>query len=199
MAERSPRDPRDPLDEEAAWAEIVAGYGDQPSFAAGDGDGKDEPAGSDGRKDTGQDRAGDAKDGDGEAGESKADDSKTGAGKDESARPGSFVVFAPGVGPRNWTAAEASDDDFDETDEGHFTPPEPPPLPEADVTTKFAWLAVIGGPMLLVAMVLLQQPVTWWITVLGIGGFLGGFATLVARMKKDDEDDNDLPGSGAVV
>ncbi|MEJ8647577.1 hypothetical protein WKI65_05665 [Streptomyces sp. MS1.AVA.3] len=199
MAERSPRDPRDPLDEEAAWAEIVAGYGDQPSFAAGDGDGKDEPAGSDGKKDTGQDEAGDGKDGDSKAGDSKADDSKAGAGTDEPARPGSFVVFAPGVGPRNWTAAEASDDDFDETDEGHFTPPEPPPLPEADVTTKFAWLAVIGGPMLLVAMVLLQQPVTWWITVLGIGGFLGGFATLVARMKKDDEDDNDLPGSGAVV
>ncbi|MGW2026241.1 hypothetical protein [Streptomyces decoyicus] len=204
MAERSPRDPRDPLDEEAAWAEIVAGYGDQPSFAAGDGDGKDEPAGSDGRKDTGQDEAGDGKgddrkDGASTADDGKAGDSKTGAGKDESARPGSFVVFAPGVGPRNWTAAEASDDDFDETDEGHFTPPEPPPLPEADVTTKFAWLAVIGGPMLLVAMVLLQQPVTWWITVLGIGGFLGGFATLVARMKKDDEDDDDLPGSGAVV
>lgn len=58
---------------------------------------------------------------------------------------------------------------------------------------------MIGGPLLLVAMVLLQQPVTWWITVLGIGGFLGGFATLVARMKNDDEDDNDLPGSGAVV
>ncbi|MGW9173460.1 hypothetical protein [Streptomyces decoyicus] len=206
MAERSPRDPRDPLDEEAAWAEIVAGYGDQPSFAAGDGDGKDEPAGSDGRQDTGQDGDGvengkgdDRKDGASTADDGKAGDSKTGAGKDESARPGSFVVFAPGVGPRNWTAAEASDDDFDETDEGHFTPPEPPPLPEADVTTKFAWLAVIGGPMLLVAMVLLQQPVTWWITVLGIGGFLGGFATLVARMKKDDEDDDDLPGSGAVV
>ncbi|WP_406212007.1 hypothetical protein [Streptomyces decoyicus] len=194
MAERSPRDPRDPLDEEAAWAEIVAGYGDQPSFAAGDGDGKDESAGSDGKKDTEPDEAGD-----GTAGDSTAGDSKTGDSQDAPARPGSFVVFAPGVGPRNWSAAEASDDDFDETDEGHFTPPEPPPLPEADVTTKFAWLAVIGGPMLLVAMVLLQQPVTWWVTVLGIGGFLGGFATLVARMKKDDEDDDDLPGSGAVV
>ncbi|MGW7640665.1 hypothetical protein [Streptomyces decoyicus] len=209
MAERSPRDPRDPLDEEAAWAEIVAGYGDQPSFAAGDGDGKDEPAGSDGKKDTEQDEAGDGTAGDGTvgdstagdstAGDSKTGDSKTGDSQDAPARPGSFVVFAPGVGPRNWSAAEASDDDFDETDEGHFTPPEPPPLPEADVTTKFAWLAVIGGPMLLVAMVLLQQPVTWWVTVLGIGGFLGGFATLVARMKKDDEDDDDLPGSGAVV
>ncbi|BDH10710.1 hypothetical protein [Streptomyces hygroscopicus] len=198
MAERSPRDPRDPLDEEAAWAEIVAGYGDQPSFAAGDGDGKDEPSGSDGKKDTEQDKAGDGTAGTSTVGDSTAGDSKTGDSEDAPARPGSFVVFAPGVGPRNWSAAEASDDDFDETDEGHFTPPEPPPLPEADVTTKFAWLAVIGGPMLLVAMVLLQQPVTWWITVLGIGGFLGGFATLVARMKKDDEDD-DLPGSGAVV
>ncbi|MFI5524078.1 hypothetical protein [Streptomyces platensis] len=193
MAERSPRDPRDPLDEEAAWAEIVAGYGEQPSFPAGGGDSGDEAAeqaGADGTAEkpeaaapsetAGKDGPG-AKDGPGDA-----------------ARPGSFLVYAPGAGPRDWKAAEASDDDFDEGDEGHFTPPEPPPLPKADVTAKFAWLAVIGGPLLLVAMVLLQQPVTWWITVLGIGGFLGGFATLVARMKDDDEDD-DLPGSGAVV
>ncbi|WP_328387396.1 hypothetical protein OHS81_27295 [Streptomyces sp. NBC_00400] len=217
MAERSPRDPRDPLDEEAAWAEIVAGYGAQPSFPPGDGDdGTDEPAGNGGTNPerTGENPAADA-------GESAVEDTgkhstagsagsgkdspessgKDGAGdgKDDAPRPGSFVVFAPGVGPRNWSPSEPSDDDFDETDEGHFTPPEPPPLPQADVTAKFAWLAVIGGPLLLVAMVLLQQPVTWWITVLGIGGFLGGFATLVARMKNDDEDDNDLPGSGAVV
>ncbi|MGY5137722.1 hypothetical protein ACWGJW_35990 [Streptomyces nigrescens] len=200
MAERSPRDPRDPLDEEAAWAEIVAGYGEQPSFPAGDGDGGDGEAGATGSaaKD-----ATDATDGKPEAAApSEAagkDGTGDGSGTGDAARPGSFVVFAPGVGPRDWSAAKPSDDDFDETDEGHFTPPEPPPLPKADVTTKFAWLAVVGGPLLLVAMVLLQQPVTWWITVLGIGGFLGGFATLVARMKDDDEDDNDLPGSGAVV
>ncbi|MFF8789697.1 hypothetical protein [Streptomyces sp. NPDC015125] len=216
MAERSPRDPRDPLDEEAAWAEIVAGYGAQPSFPPGDGDdGTDEPAGNGGSKsteaDAGKSAAVDAGNVDTEdAGKDGTEDSDEGAGKHaeqgkagdgmaDAPRPGSFVVFAPGAGPRSWTPAEASDDDFDETDEGHFTPPEPPPLPQADVTAKFAWLAVIGGPMLLVAMVLLQQPVTWWITVLGIGGFLGGFATLVARMKNDDEDDNDLPGSGAVV
>ncbi|MFI0904912.1 hypothetical protein ACH4TE_15405 [Streptomyces sioyaensis] len=212
MAERSPRDPRDPLDEEAAWAEIVAGYGEQPAFPTGDGPppspAEDGDSDSDGKGKTA------AKD------ESGAED-ETGASEDEAAaggtgtgavsgpgsgdpltgssRPGSFVVYAPGVGPRDWSAAKASDDDFDDSDEGHFTPPEPPPLPQADVTAKFAWIAVIGGPLLLVAMVLLQQPVTWWITVLGIGGFLGGFATLVARMKNDDEDDDDLPGSGAVV
>ncbi|MCZ1010424.1 hypothetical protein [Streptomyces lydicus] len=231
MAERSPRDPRDPLDEEAAWAEIVAGYGDQPSFPPEDGDdGTDEPAGNGGTntKGTGEDTAAGGAENAGKdstagpagsesSGKDSPDDSgkdrpgKDGPGRDgpgrdgpgdgkgDAARPGSFVVFAPGVGPRNWSPSEPSDDDFDETDEGHFTPPEPPPLPQADVTAKFAWIAVIGGPLLLVAMVLLQQPVTWWITVLGIGGFLGGFATLVARMKNDDEDDNDLPGSGAVV
>ncbi|AZS71380.1 hypothetical protein DDE74_10855 [Streptomyces lydicus] len=200
MAERSPRDPRDPLDEEAAWAEIVAGYGEQPSFPAGDGDGT---AGASGSSGAAANDSTDGTDGKAEAAApSEAagkDGTGDGAGTGDAARPGSFVVFAPGVGPRDWSAGKPSDDDFDETDEGHFTPPEPPPLPKADVTTKFAWLAVVGGPLLLVAMVLLQQPVTWWITVLGIGGFLGGFATLVARMKDDDEDDNDLPGSGAVV
>ncbi|MFJ3954354.1 hypothetical protein ACIPXV_30690 [Streptomyces libani] len=206
MAERSPRDPRDPLDEEAAWAEIVAGYGEQPSFPAGDGDGGDGTAGASGTPGASGSSGAATKDGtDGKpeaAAPSEAagkDGTGEGSGTGDAARPGSFVVFAPGVGPRDWSAGTPSDDDFDETDEGHFTPPEPPPLPKADVTTKFAWLAVVGGPLLLVAMVLFQQPVTWWITVLGIGGFLGGFATLVARMKDDDEDDNDLPGSGAVV
>ncbi|WP_411138920.1 hypothetical protein [Streptomyces sp. C10] len=203
MAERSPRDPRDPLDEEAAWAEIVAGYGEQPSFPAGGGDGGDGTAGDSGASGSSGAATKDGTDGKtGAAAPSEAagkDGTGDGAGTGDAARPGSFVVFAPGVGPRDWSARTPSDDDFDETDEGHFTPPEPPPLPKADVTTKFAWLAVVGGPLLLVAMVLFQQPVTWWITVLGIGGFLGGFATLVARMKDDDEDDNDLPGSGAVV
>ncbi|MFI6767534.1 hypothetical protein [Streptomyces sp. NPDC050355] len=186
MAERSPRDPRDPLDEEAAWAEIVAGYGEEPSFPTAD----EKTEKTEKTQET-----------DGNDNGRPPTNSSTGDSEDEGAgpRPGSFVVFAPGVGPRDWSTAEASDDDLDETDEGHFTPPEPPPLPTADTTTKFAWLAVLGGPLLLVAMVIFQQPVTWWITVLGIGGFLGGFATLVARMKNDDGDDDHLPGGGAVV
>jgi hypothetical protein len=213
VAERSPRDPRDPLDEEAAWAEIVAGYGEQPSFPEADDDTKDAPgtAGAPGSEDTADAKEGRGpKDAEEDGGPKDAKDSPDepprtdgttgkGAGEGGAPRPGSFVVFAPGVGPRDWSGAEPSDDDFDETDEGHFTPPEPPPLPKADTTTKFAWLAVLGGPLLLVAMVIFQQPVTWWITVLGIGGFLGGFATLVARMKNDDEDDDHLPGGGAVV
>ena len=77
-------------------------------------------------------------------------------------------------------------------------PPEPPPLNTGDTTSKFAWLGVVGGPILLLVAVLLGWDMTWWLTTLGIGGFLGGFATLVARMRTDEDDDDD-PGRGAVV
>ncbi|WP_052865802.1 hypothetical protein [Streptomyces niger] len=237
------RDPRDPLDEDAAWAEIVASYGEEPAFPApedrpsapmsGDADRPvteldlekglanwekelgldkgpvekpDGPLGTEPEKGSGagleaaaetrpgaEEAAGDAPPA--ERPENGAGDRPGGGSGD---RPGSFVVFAPGVGPRDWSAAEPSDEDFDEDDEGHFTPPEPPPLPQADVTTKFAWIALLGGPLLLILVMVFQQPVTWWITTLGIGGFLGGFATLVARMKSDD-DDEPRPGGGAVV
>ncbi|MER7518130.1 hypothetical protein [Streptomyces sp. NPDC126499] len=130
---------------------------------------------------------------------------------DEGGKPalGSSIVFAPGVGvgvggggPRDYSLAEPDETSGDaDGDEGHFVPPEPPPLPEADTTTKFAWLGVVGGPVLMLIAVLLRWDMTWWLTTLCVGGFLGGFVTLVARMKHDDEDDDgfDDPGRGAVV
>lgn len=57
---------------------------------------------------------------------------------------------------------------------------------------------MIGGPLLLLLAVLLGWNMTWWLATIGIGGFLGGFATLVGRMRSDDEDEDD-PGRGAVV
>ncbi len=57
---------------------------------------------------------------------------------------------------------------------------------------------MVGGPVLLLLAVLLQWEMTWWLTTVGVGGFLGGFVTLVARMEHDDEDGDD-PGRGAVV
>ncbi|MEU8776084.1 hypothetical protein [Streptomyces sp. NPDC048606] len=183
-----------PLDEEAAWAAIVAGYGQEPPDPPGarpfrpienlmlpEEDVKPEPP---------------------EAPEAPA----TPAAPAAPAAPalGSSVVFAPGVGadgpvagPRDHSLAEPKDDDLTASDEGHFVPPEPE-LPPADTTAKFAWLAVVGGPVLLLLAVLLQWDMTWWLTTLGIGGFLGGFATLVARMDHGDDEDDD-PGRGAVV
>lgn len=102
-----------------------------------------------------------------------------------------FTVYAAGTGPRDWKPANAGEE------EDHFVPPEPPPLPSLDNTAKLAWIAVLGGPALLFSAVILQIPVNWWLITFGVGGFLGGFGTLVYRM--NDEDDFDDPGRGAVV
>ncbi|MFD9354194.1 hypothetical protein [Streptomyces sp. NPDC060031] len=171
-----------PLDEEAAWAAIVAGYGQEPPDPPGarpykpienlllpEEDVKPEPP----------------------------------VPPPPAAALGSSVVFAPGVGlsgPRDHSLVEPKDEDLtpaDRAEEGHFVPPEPE-LPPADATSKFAWLAVVGGPVLLLLAVVFQWEMTWWLTTLGIGGFLGGFATLVARMSQGDDDEDD-PGRGAVV
>ncbi|MET8826671.1 hypothetical protein ABZX40_08730 [Streptomyces sp. NPDC004610] len=187
-----------PFDEEAAWAAIVAGYGDEPKDPPGAKPFKSvedlallesEKNGAESGTESGTEGVAASSAGDAEP-------------KEETPAPlGGSVAFAPGVGgggPRDYSVAEPSEDDLDETDEGHFVPPEPPPLPTADVTAKFAWLAVVGGPLLLLLAVLLSWDMTWWLATLGIGGFLGGFSTLVARMRTDDEDGED-PGRGAVV
>ena len=182
---REPEEKGVPFDEAAAWEAIVAGYGEEPPDPPGAKPFKSvedlallEP----------------------ETNEGEVEAQAPRKAEDKPAKPlGGSVSFAPGVGgPRDYSVAEPSDDDLDETDEGHFVPPEPPPLPDADVTSKFAWLGVLGGPVLLLLAILLGWEMTWWLTTLCIGGFLGGFATLVMRMRTDDEDDDD-PGRGAVV
>ncbi|MCS0636361.1 hypothetical protein NX801_11960 [Streptomyces sp. LP05-1] len=197
MAEQHDSDKRDeqPFDEAAAWAAIVAAYGEEPADPPGakpfksvddlallEEDRNDTPDAPDPR--------------------SGPDTSRTGSS--EPAGPlGGSVVFAPGVGgagPRDYKPAPPGDDDLGPEDEGHFVPPEPPPLPEADAAAKFAWLGVVGGPVLMLVAVVLGWDMTWWLTTLCVGGFLGGFATLFARMKHDDEEDGgDDPGRGAVV
>ncbi|MFJ1600603.1 hypothetical protein [Streptomyces sp. NPDC088261] len=231
MAEQhdADREPQ-PIDEDAAWAAIVAGYGDEPAdppgakpFKSVDGlalleGGKNstgsgpEPSPDQGAK-SAEDGAGNSPEksagktaakstGDShDSGAESGADGGTDGGTDEARPPlGGSVVFAPGVGsrvagPRDY---EAPEDPDDPDDEGHFVPPEPPPLPEADVTSKFAWLGVVGGPVLMLVAVLLQWDMTWWLTTICVGGFLGGFATLVARMSHGDDEDDD-PGRGAVV
>ncbi|MFF0016019.1 hypothetical protein [Streptomyces sp. NPDC005374] len=185
-----------PFDEQAAWAAIVAGYGDEPPDPPGTKPFKSvedlallETETND--EQTAAETAATPK---------KDSPKKDGPKNDEKpAKPlGGSVSFAPGVGPRDYSAPDASEDDFEEDDEGHFVPPEPPPLPAADTTAKFAWLGVLGGPLILLVAVLLGWEMTWWLATVGIGGFLGGFVTLVTRMRVDDEDE-DGPGRGAVV
>lgn len=194
------REPSLPADEEAAWAAIVAAYGDEPldnptdptdSTDPADPANPADPADSADAAGSGDEAQGkdDASERDGDTLTKPRPAPDDGAGEPPVR---SITVYAAGTGPRDW---EAPDDD----DEGHFVPPEPPPLPETDTTTKFAWVAVLGGPLLLIGAILFQVDLTWWIVTLGVGGFLGGFGTLVARMRDGHDDDWDDPGRGAVV
>lgn len=184
------REPTLPADEEAAWAQIVAGYGEQPDVPdddrQDDGD-RDDGDGSDRDDRDDRDEAGRAVDG-GDA----RDGGDATADRDAADRPvRSFTVYSAGTGPRDWEGP-------DDGDEDHFSPPEPPPLPEADATTKFGWLAALGGPLLLLGCVLFDVYLSWWIITAGVGGFLGGFAALLTRLRDGDDDFED-PGGGAVV
>lgn len=188
-----------PFDEVAAWQAIVAGYGDEPPDPPGAKPFKSvEDLALLEAEPNAPERVEEAVAPDKNA-EEPADTPTDQAGPSAVKPLGSSVAFAPGVGsgPRDYSVPDPVEEDLDEDDEGHFVPPEPPPLPAADVTAKFAWLAVMGGPVLLLLAVLLGWEMTWWLTTVGIGGFLGGFATLVIRMRDDEEDDD--PGRGAVV
>ncbi|WP_432588647.1 hypothetical protein ABVG11_27545 [Streptomyces sp. HD1123-B1] len=214
-------------DDDAAFAEIVAAYGEEPpdppeaerwpvaenlveQWGRKPAPAAADPVREDGAPEapehtgSGPDAPAEGEAGaDGPAADGKAADDVTkpvtGAPGDGDKPVGSFIVYAPGVGPRDWEADEPSGDDFDDGDEGHFVPPEPPPLPEADTTSRFAWIGVLGGPLLLIGVVMFQVELTWWITTLGVGGFLGGFATLVMRMRDSDDEEDEDPGRGAVV
>ena len=91
----------------------------------------------------------------------------------------------------------AGDDSADDSDEGHYIPPPPPPLPQADPVTKFAWVALAGGPLYLLLTAILQWEVPGWAAFLAVAAFVGGFVTLVLRMGDDRRDDG--PDDGAVV
>ncbi|MFB7663465.1 hypothetical protein ACFC1R_05860 [Kitasatospora sp. NPDC056138] len=114
------------------------------------------------------------------------------------ATPPDLADFAPRPRPRPAAPGPRDFEISEDPDEGHFVQPDPP-LPPADTTAKFAWLAVLGGPALLLFDVLVWREVSGWPAWIGITAFLGGFVTLVARMKDHDEDEPPDPNGGAVV
>jgi hypothetical protein len=92
---------------------------------------------------------------------------------------------------------DADDEPADATDEEHFVPPPPPPVPRGDAISRFAWLGLIGAPVLTLLCVLMSWRLEGWQALLVAGAFIGGFATLVIRMGNGDDEDD--PDGGAVV
>lgn len=92
---------------------------------------------------------------------------------------------------------DVPDEPAEATDEEHFVPPPPPPVPRGDAISRFAWLGLIGAPVLTLLCVLMSWRLEGWQALLVAGAFIGGFATLVIRMGNGDDDDD--PDGGAVV
>lgn len=73
-------------------------------------------------------------------------------------------------------------------DEGHFTPPPPPEIPEGTPIKRMAWAGTLGGPLVLILIAL-----TGWdpprIVSIGAGlATIAGFITLVWNLPESRED-----------
>ncbi len=108
------------------------------------------------------------------------------------AQPSSSAGNSPG---------DAGDEDFEDTepdDDEHYVPPVPPPVPQPHPVTRWAALAVIGGLAVLILPTVFSDPVGPGLALLAVLAVVGGFGTLVARMRDDPPTDSG-PDDGAVV
>ena len=72
-------------------------------------------------------------------------------------------------------------------DEGHFIPPEPPPLGPMDPRRVVAWIGVASAPIAMLVMAVLNWVPPGWLSFLLVCGFIGGFVSLIATMHHDDD------------
>ncbi|MDQ1103226.1 hypothetical protein QE364_001755 [Nocardioides zeae] len=75
--------------------------------------------------------------------------------------------------------------------EERYVPPPPPPLPRPAPPRLAAWTGVLGMPVLVLVLIVLQIAVPPWATTGMVLWFLSGFAYLVASMPAQRPDDGD--------
>jgi hypothetical protein len=81
-------------------------------------------------------------------------------------------------------------------DDGHFVPPDPPPVHVNDPRRRAAWFGMFGSPFVMLVAVVLGWQLPGWLMLGLAGAFAGGFVYLVATMP----DRRGGPGDdGAVV
>lgn len=151
------------LDEDAAWAEIVANYGDRPAMGGDASETTDAPAA-------------DEPDDDGTAAPGAADRDLF----DRSYLDAQLARQSRDTPELNSAAT------WD--DEGHFVPPSPPPLPALEPRRKAAWIGLFGSPLLMLLGIVLGWTYPTWLSFLLVVGFVGGFGYLVATMPRGRHD-----------
>ncbi len=74
------------------------------------------------------------------------------------------------------------------SEEGHFVPPEPPPLPRTTPARRIAWAGLFGAPALLPIALVAHLTFPTWASMALVAGFVGGFVFLVATMERTGRD-----------
>ncbi|AYY13661.1 hypothetical protein EF847_14125 [Actinobacteria bacterium YIM 96077] len=97
---------------------------------------------------------------------------------------------------RPWRATPQEPAGTQLSDDDHFVPPAPPPLPRGDRVSRWAWTGLIAAPSVLLLSAILQWTPPDQLMLVLVGGFIAGFVTLVARMRGRNPHD---PDDGAVV
>jgi hypothetical protein len=192
------------LDEERAWAELIAGYDMEPSSSVGRWPAQEDidPERERGARAEDADGAEDAdaaEGGQGGEGHRRHEPSTAGGGAGADTPPGDGEEASDNAskGRRDpvTSASAPAAARPDGPAEERYVPPPPPPLPRLDNVTKLAWLGLAGGPVLLLLAAVAGLTVPSWLAFLAVAGFVGGFLVLVARMKGGPPDNDD----GAIV
>lgn len=68
------------------------------------------------------------------------------------------------------------------SDNDHFVPPIPPPLPAVSTGTRWAWAALVFGPVYLLVSLFLGWTANGVLGFLAVASSIGGGAFLIARM-----------------
>ena len=104
--------------------------------------------------------------------------------------------YRPAVLEPRWREQHNTEATWD--DEGHFVPPNPPPLPPLEPRRKAAWIGLFGGPLMLLIAVVFGFEYPGWLGFLFVASFIGGFGYLVATMPRTRYEDGS-GDNGAVV
>ncbi|MDR1799719.1 MAG: hypothetical protein LBR19_07565 [Bifidobacteriaceae bacterium] len=102
-------------------------------------------------------------------------------------RAGLAQPAAPaGAGPRDWVAPPE--------EEGHFEPPEPPPVFSGNPLVILAWVLVVGGLGCLFVWAARFETMDPWVSRVGLVALVAGLALLIWRLPKrraqDDQEDS---------
>ncbi|QWC85647.1 hypothetical protein KLP28_02425 [Nocardioidaceae bacterium] len=176
------------LDQDAAWAAIVAGYGDRVL-----GDPEDDPV----EQDEPTPPAGPAASGTPGADADRLTifdrptyDARRAWRRDAGLRRPDRDTGRETGRPDEHAGRRAEDDsppEHDESDE-RYVPPEPPPLPRPRGAKGFAWVGVIGVPLLFLVLTILDVRLVSGGGLLLLLWFIGSFGYLVGTMRDDPGD-----------